>query len=240
MHSPFVFDFIRNVLRNHKGIYPPEVIESLRAAMEKDRRIIAVEDLGAGSRIRQSRQRSIREIARSSVKNRKYSHLLYRVVRHYQPQTILELGTSLGITTATLAAANQAATIYTIEGSAAVHAQAQENFRALQLPNIRALQGSFDDLLPQLLPSLPGVDLAFIDGNHRYEPTLHYFRQVLEKCGPASILIFDDIHWSSEMEAAWKEIQQHPQVRCTIDLFFPGFVFLNPAFKTKQHFVIRY
>jgi predicted O-methyltransferase YrrM len=240
MHSPFVFDFIRNVLRNKKGVFPPEAIESLRTALKKDRRSIVVEDLGAGSRIHQSRERMIGEIARTSVKSRKYSHLLYRAACHYQPQTIVELGTSLGISTATIAAANPHSKIFTIEGSAAVHAQAKENFRALHLQNIRALQGSFDAVLPDLLPSIPRIDLAFIDGNHRYEPTLKYFRQLLEKCGPASILIFDDIHWSREMEAAWKEIQRHPEVRCTIDLFFPGFVFLNPAFKTKQHFRVRY
>lgn len=240
MHSPFVFDFIRNILRNNKGIYPPAAIESLRVAMNKDRRTIVVEDLGAGSRIHPTRERTIGQIARTAVKSRKYSQLLYRVVHHYQPQTIIELGTSLGISTATIAAANPASKIYTIEGSAAVHTQAKENFRALNLPNIEALHGSFDVVLPKLLPSVRRVDLAFIDGNHRYEPTMKYFRQLLEHCGPDSILIFDDIHWSREMEAAWKEIQQHPQVRCTIDLFFPGFVFLNPAFKTRQHFAIRY
>ena len=240
MHSPFVFDFIRNVLQNKNRIYPPGPIEALRTALRKDHRLIVVEDLGAGSRIYRKRERTISQIARSSVKSRKYSRMLYRLVNHYRPHTIIELGTSLGISTATMAAAHPDATVYTIEGSAAIQEQAVKNFRTLGLQHIRSLPGHFDAVLPELLVSLPRIDLAFIDGNHRYEPTMKYFHQLLQQCGPDSILIFDDIHWSREMEEAWKEIQQHPQVRCTIDLFFPGLVFLNPAFKTKQHFVIRY
>ena len=55
-----------------------------------------------------------------------------------------------------------------------------------------------------------------------------------------TIIIFDDIHWSGEMEAAWKQIKKHPQVTCTIDLFFIGVVLLRKEFKERQHFMIRY
>jgi predicted O-methyltransferase YrrM len=84
------------------------------------------------------------------------------------------------------------------------------------------------------------VDLAFIDGNHRKQPTLDYFTKLLNHSTTSTILIFDDIHWSEEMEAAWSVIQQNPSVTLTIDLFFIGLVFLNPTFKVKQHFSIRF
>jgi hypothetical protein len=42
------------------------------------------------------------------------------------------------------------------------------------------------------------------------------------------------------MEEAWKQIQEHPSVKLTIDLFFIGIVFFNPDFKVKQHFKIRF
>jgi predicted O-methyltransferase YrrM len=84
------------------------------------------------------------------------------------------------------------------------------------------------------------LDLAFIDGNHRKQPTLQYFESLLMRSGKSTILIFDDVHWSAEMEAAWSEIMEHPAVTCTIDLFFIGLVFLNNDLKVKQHFAVRF
>ncbi len=240
IHSPFVFDFVLHVLNNKKQYTAPVEIEELRKELLQDKRIIPIEDFGAGSRISKAKQRTVQQIARTAVKPKKYSQLLYRLVRHYQPQVIVELGTSLGITTAYIATANPAAQVITIEGSSSIYEKAKTNFEKLQIRNIQALQGNFDTVLPQVLKQLTEVDLAYIDGNHRYGPTVNYFHQFLAKSGNNTILVFDDIHWSPEMEKAWQYIQQHPTVRCTIDIFFLGFVFFRNEYKERQHFTIRY
>ena len=240
MHSPFVFDFILQVLNNKSGCFPPSSIETVRRQLLKDKEILEVEDLGAGSRLNSSKRRTVSQLARAALKSKKYAQLLYRLVKHYQPQTILELGTSLGITTSYLATANPSAKIITIEGSEAIARKAAENFKNLGLSNIQSIKGNFDTVLPAALDQLPSVELAYIDGNHRYSPTIHYFQQILEKTNPASVLIFDDIHWSHEMEKAWEEIKAHPAVQYTVDIFFLGFVFLRKEFKVRQHFTIRF
>jgi predicted O-methyltransferase YrrM len=241
MHSPFVFGFILHVLNNQSAYQSPVEIETLRKHLLADKRILEIEDLGAGSRVATSKRRSVQELTKAALKPKKYAELLFRLVKHYQPQTIIELGTSLGITTSYLSAANPGAQIITIEGSKAVAAVAKENFRKLGFNNIQLLQGNFDDLLPSVIQSLPRkIDLAYIDGNHRYEPTIAYFNQLLSKTNNDSILIFDDIHWSAEMEKAWDEIKAHPAVQCTVDIFFLGFVFFRSEFKVKQHFTIRF
>lgn len=240
MHSPFGFDFILNVLNNKSHYHPPASIEALRQMLLQDDRVLEVEDLGAGSRVDASKQKAVRDIARAALKPRKYAQVMYRLVRHYQPQTIIELGTSLGVTTAYLAAANPGAQVITIEGSEAIANVAQENFQSLGLQNIRSLQGNFDVVLPTILPSQPAVDMAYIDGNHRYQPTMDYFHQLLPVIHEYSILVFDDIHWSAEMERAWEEIKGHPAVHYSIDIFFLGFVFFRKEFKVKQQFCIRY
>lgn len=240
MHSPFVFQFILHVLNNRSGFVAPVQIEQLRKELLQDKRILEIDDFGAGSRVAKSKKRSVAELARSALKPKKYAQLLFRLVKYDQPQTILELGTSLGITTSYLAAANPSASITTIEGSKAVAAVASENFATLGLANIRQQVGNFDDLLPALLHRFSSVDLAYIDGNHRYEPTVNYFRQLLPAVHNNSVLVFDDIHWSEEMEKAWEEIKQHPSVQCTVDIFFLGFVFFRKEFKVKQHFTVRF
>jgi hypothetical protein len=105
---------------------------------------------------------------------------------------------------------------------------------------IKSLHGNFDTVLPEVLCAIDTVDLAYVDGNHRLQPTLNYLEQLLQKKSATSIFVFDDIHWSAEMETAWQTIQQHPEVRYTIDLFFLGIVFFRPEFKVKQHFTIRF
>jgi predicted O-methyltransferase YrrM len=240
MHSPFVFGFILHVLNNRSAYVPPAQIEQLRKELLNDKRMLEIEDFGAGSRVAKTKIRSVAGLARSALKPKKYAQLLYRLVKHYGPQTILELGTSLGITTAYMAAAAPSAQVVTIEGSKAIAEIALENFSKLGLKNIRQEVGNFDDVLPIVLQQVPSIDLVYIDGNHRYEPTVSYFRQVLPALHNDSIVVFDDIHWSEEMERAWEEIKRHPSVQCSVDLFFLGFVFFRKEFRAKQHFSVRF
>jgi predicted O-methyltransferase YrrM len=241
VHSPFVFDFITKVL-NDKQHYPAyDKVEDLRQQLLlKDKTNLNIEDFGAGSSITKSNQRTIAFIAQSAAKPKKFGQLLFRMVKMYQPKTILELGTSLGITTSYLSLAKPDSNIITMEGANEVAAIAIENFNTLELQNISVVEGNFDDTLSSVVRGLTTVDFAFIDGNHRMTPTLGYFQQLLAKTSDNSILIFDDIHWSSEMEEAWKTIRDHPSVCCSIDLFFIGIVFFRQEFREKQHFIIRF
>jgi predicted O-methyltransferase YrrM len=166
--------------------------------------------------------------------------LLFRLTHYYQPGTTLELGTSLGISTAYMALGNPQGRVVTMEGAKQVSHIAADIFKQLKLSNIELITGNFDDTLPALLKTLDTVDMVFIDGNHRKQPTLHYFELLLPKINNDSILIIDDIRWSEEMEEAWHAIKNHPAVKVTIDLFFMGVVFFKEDFKRKQHFIIRY
>ena len=240
IHSPFVFDFITKVLNDKTAYDDYEKVENLRQRLLHDRTVLNVEDYGAGSSSSRSGTRSVASITRHAVKSEKYGQLLYRAVKNTQPKTIIELGTSLGLTTSYLALANPRANVLTLEGSGEIASVARENFKALQLENIRLVEGNFDYTLPALLYNLPTIDFAFIDGNHRREPTLHYFHQLFGKRNNESVIIMDDIHWSSEMEQAWHTIRQYPIVRCTIDLFFFGIILFRHEFKEKQHFTIRF
>ena len=240
MHSPFVFDFIKNVLNDDRDFYAYQQIEQKRSELLVDKTILNIKDLGAGSRTIPFKQRSIESIAKSSLKPKKFGQLLFRMVNYYQPKTILELGTSLGITSSYLAAAKTDAKVITLEGASEVAAIANKGFQQLGFKNIKLIEGNFDDTLASAIQQLNTIDFAFIDGNHRYEPTVHYFNQILQTSHNKSIIILDDIHWSKEMENAWHYAQNHNAVTATIDLFFIGIVLLNNDFKVKQHFKVRF
>ena len=65
-------------------------------------------------------------------------------------------------------------------------------------------------------------DFVYLDGNHRYEPTLRYIRWILGRAGEEAVIVVDDIYWSKGMQQAWKEIIRWPEVRVSIDLFHMG------------------
>ncbi|WEK35341.1 MAG: class I SAM-dependent methyltransferase [Candidatus Pseudobacter hemicellulosilyticus] len=240
VHSPFVYEFIVHVLNDTTVYDAYSRVENLRNTMLTEKDLIEVEDMGAGSTSMKSRQRSIAAIARHAAKPAKWAQLLYRIVNYYQPETIIELGTSLGISTAYMALANPHGYVMTAEGSPSIAAEATRNFIEMGLNNVELMEGHFDETLPEMLQKLTPLDMAFIDGNHRKKPTLQYFEQILEHTHNFSVIILDDIHWSKEMEQAWDTIRQHPRVRLTIDLFFVGLVFFREEFKEKQHFSIRF
>ena len=240
IHSPFVFSFITKLLNDDRHFYTYESVEMIRQLLLNDHQLLKIEDFGAGSRVRKNNTRKVSDIANSSLKPKKFGQLLFRIVDQYAPHQILELGTSLGVTTAYLAAARQDSKVITMEGASTVAEVARNNFKKLQLHNIELVEGNFDETLSATLQKIKIIDLAFVDGNHRYEPTIRYFREILPVIQEHSILIFDDIHWSKEMEQAWEEIKQDPTVTLTIDLFFIGLVFFRKEQKAKQDFVIRF
>ena len=242
IHSPFVFDFVNSIL-NDQSIYPCyDLVENLRYELLHDRSMMDVMDFGAGPAAGHSKKRSVASIARHSAKSRKMGQLLFRISRFFRPGVILELGTSLGISTAYLASGNPGAKVISLEGAAAIASRAAQNLAGLQLTNVEPVTGNFDHSLPAMLSSLHPrrIDLAFIDGNHRKEPSLRYFDLLVPFMSDESLIIFDDIHWSQEMEETWIAIKKDSRVLLSIDLFFFGLVFFRNEFKVPQHFTIRF
>ncbi len=239
IHSPFVFDFVRNVL-NVTG-FPPKLqqIELLRRKLLRDQSVIPSEDYGAGSG-KISSALTVSSVVRRAAKSRKWGRLLYAVASHYQCRSVVELGTSFGISTSYLGMGVDTGTVITGEGNEFIARYAERNFVDLGINNVSVVIGNFDDTVSLILERTQAPDLVFVDGNHRREPTLRYFELIKPMLAEASVVIFDDIHWSREMEMAWEEIKNDDAVMMTVDLFFMGLIFFRPGFKVKQHFTIRF
>ncbi len=239
VHSPFVYKLVDEVIYDLKPKPEYKNTEDLREKLISDERFITITDLGAGSHINNNRQKQVKQIAANALKPKKLAQLLYRLAKATQPQNMIELGTCLGVTTAYLAAAQPQAKITTIEGCPQTAGIAKENFEALKLENVHLQVGDFDELFPKVLETLEQLDFVFIDGNHRKNATLNYFNWCLPKVHEETLLIFDDIYWSEGMKEAWEEIKAHPQVTCTVDLFWIGLVFFKKGM-AKEHFKIKY
>jgi predicted O-methyltransferase YrrM len=240
LHSPFVYRLYTTVICHDGEFGAYARIEERRRALLKSNKIITVKDFGAGSQVAGGAQRRVRAIARHAAKPPRLAQLLFRLINHFQPATVLELGTSLGLTTAYLAAASSRSQIITFEGCPNTADMARETFEKLDLKNVRLVEGNLDQTLPAKLAELTQpVDFVFFDGNHRYEPTLRYFEQCLAKAHEDSVFVLDDIHWSAEMERAWEAIKANPAVTVTVDLFYVGLVFFRKT-QPRQDFWLRY
>ena len=236
VHSPFVFDFIKNVLEDHRLFYAYHEVETIRKLLFTKHQEIEVTDLGAGSKYTKSNKRSIQQIAKTALSSPSFCRLLFKTANHYKPGTILEMGTSLGISTAYLKMAALNAQLITLEGCPQISAEAQKVFKRLKLKNIESRIGDFKDTLPVALQSLGVVDLIFFDGNHQKAPTLQYFKEALKFADENSVFIFDDIYWSEEMMETWERLKADEQVTLSIDLFSMGILFFKKDFKEKQHY----
>lgn len=239
IHSPFVYKLVDEVIYDLKSKDEYKNIEDLRKKLILDDRIITITDLGAGSHMNSNKQKAVSQIAENALKPRKLAQLIYRLAKENQPENIIELGTCLGVTSAYLATAAPQAEVLTMEGCPETAQVARGNFDELGLNNIKLEVGNFDDTFPKVINRFDQLDFVFIDGNHRKDATLNYFKWCLPKVNENSLLIFDDIYWSKGMKEAWEEIKSHPDVTCTVDLFWIGLVYFRKG-QAKEHFKIKF
>lgn len=241
IHSPFVFDFAQKLLKPVALESSLQRIETIRNAYLIDHHTsIEMEDRGAGSRTSSSSNRTVSAIARSALKSPRLAHLLHRMIHLYQIDSVLELGTSLGITTRYLAEAQPRFGVWSIEGAPGMADFTRQRMRKEGYEHVRILTGDFSDHLESVVSTMNGRKLIFIDGNHRYAPTVHYFNSLLPYIKDEDIVVVDDIHWSQEMDDAWGDLKKNERTSCFIDLFFIGIVFFRKDFKEKQGFAIRF
>lgn len=242
VHSPFVFNLLTKCFYDKKSKPEYLILKNYRKSLLENKNFIEVTDFGAGSKVFKSNRRQISKIAKTAGISPKRAELLFRVTRYFQPENILEIGTSLGLATSALALGNTNAKVITVEGCPETSNVAKNQLNQFDCKNVENVISEFESfLLSENLSRNFGTttfNLIYFDGNHSKKATLAYFELLLPTINNDSVWIFDDIHWSPEMQEAWEIIKDHPKVTVTIDTFQWGFVFFRYE-QPKEHFVIR-
>jgi predicted O-methyltransferase YrrM len=234
LHSPFFFDFYTRVVKKNKDSEPLEKAEKLRAQLIRDKRVLGGTDPGSGS----SLKREIGVIAQNSLSPMALSTFYSSTIEHFKAKKVIELGTSFGINSLYLASKNDRV-VTTFEGSSEIAEIAKLTFEFSGAKNIKLIEGNIDQTLKEYLQSIRKFDLILIDANHRYEPTMRYFNLLMPKLQENTVVILDDIHYSSEMEKAWRELKSHKLVYGSADLFRCGILFFDPSLN-KQHVILQF
>lgn len=238
VHLPFVYSLITKCFYDKKKYAEYSILKQYRNSLIENKNFIEVTDFGAGSRIFKSNKRQISKIAKTAGISSKRAKLLFRVVNYFQPTTILEIGTSLGLATSALSLGNVSAKIITLEGCSSTMSIAKNQCQLQNLKNIEFINTKFENYFQNYQSSIINYELIYFDGNHSKKATLEYFELLLPTITNDTVWIFDDIHWSKDMEEAWETIKNHPKVKVTIDTFQWGFVFFR-AEQEKEHFIVR-
>jgi predicted O-methyltransferase YrrM len=203
-------------------------MDRLRRQLSRNKEVIEDEDPGAGSHLK-SKDLQVRQIAATSVSSQEKCEWLFRVMLMLQPKHVLELGTSLGVSSLYMAGALPTSTIYTMEGRSSIIKIAKNNISAASVNNIELIEGNFDDTLSATLDQVNPIDFVILDGNHQYTPTMEYMSMVMTK-QPMAILV-DDIYWSEEMTRAWHEIKSIKHFNVRIDFYHFGLLLHRPEIK---------
>jgi predicted O-methyltransferase YrrM len=235
IHSPFLFRLIQECFNES-----PKTDSLDRALAYRESQLSSQETVNyssAGANEVGEKKEKIQKLARKSSVNNKYGILLYKLVRYFSPDEILEFGTSIGISTAFLCSAKH-------EGCKIVSVEACKNTseyakRMLNKAGFTGVETVNERIEEYIVSQKSSPDLVYIDANHTFKGTMDIFQYLLKNVNNNSVLIFDDIYWSKEMVRIWKYIKQHSSVTMTIDLFRFGLVFVDKRLY-KENFVIRY
>lgn len=241
IHSPSLFYIVRFLFRDKNSYYCFETIEQRRASLLANRDVVEVIDYGScgcpsGMRV----MRRISDVAKYQLECAQVQQVLFRLLANmneevHRPLEILELGTSLGITTAYLASVDSKNRVMSFEGSSSIASLARKQWQLLGLENIECVEGRIEDTLYN--NARAKLDFVYVDANHTYEATMEYVHFLLDRMSPKGIVVVDDIHYSREMCRAWEELKKDKRVTSSMDLFHVGLLFVNPYYM-KRHYTI--
>ncbi len=233
-------EYLRDIaikIQNKRDKSRATKIEKIRKTLKRNKDIITVEDLGAGSQFSKDKKRSIASIAKSALSPQWECRILSNIVDEFKHKSVVELGTSLGISSLYLGLGKPEVKVYTLEGSKSIAEVAKNNFKNLNFSNYELILGNFDDTLPKLIDRLEKIDFAFIDGNHTKSATIKYYEWVKTKCHEQSVIVFDDIYWSKEMQDAWQYIISKNEISASLDFYSFGIVLFDEKLEGNHELI---
>lgn len=241
IHSPFTFTLLNKTLRENVPSEIKALARNYRRGFLSSKATLPRSILGAGALLSSGEQKNVlvSQIMQSSAISSRYGELLYLLSKHFGADDILELGTGLGMSTFYLATGSPSSVLVSVEGHMPYARLAEQELDNADMVNVEVITASFKEALDKLKKEKKRFGLFYIDGDHTLEATLNNFNRCAEISTQNAIFIFDDIHWSDEMEAAWEAIKQQDQCRISMDLFRMGIVFMNKKFQ-KQNYIVRY
>lgn len=236
LHSPYMFSFWNEIVKGDYYNKKWNAIENYRKELLGNKKLISVTDFGAGSKVMKGDERRISDIAKYQLQSPKDGVFMARMLHYHSYGEVLELGSSLGISTSYLAA--ESTQVTTMEGCPNILKEAQQVWKTLGNTNISAHLGSIDENLEDILDAKK-FGFCIVDANHSYEACMRYWRLIEPSIAEGGALVFDDIYWDAAMTKAWKEICKQTKASLKLDFFHFGILIFNNKL-SPQDYTIKY
>lgn len=205
IHSPFVYEFMRKVLNDSGSNRDYDTIYRISRLLDKRKHI--------------------------NYYLRKRSRLLYRMVRYFEPDSVVSFGKTSALNTAAMALGHLQSKVYLEESTDFL-----DTLNSMGVVNVSLIQPEeFDSEHFKQLNS----GFVFFGHNSFEDDTWDYLGDCLNHKTSDSVFIFEGIHRTRDMEDAWEEIKGNEDVSVTFDLYCVGVVFFREGIE-KQDFVLKY
>ena len=159
--------------------------------------------------------------------------------RHqYKPNTLVEIGDSLGIASLYQATPNPQVPLVSIMSNTTLADKTTQYFKRLGTRNIQLLAGDIAKNIPIALRQLNTIEQLFFNGFWGKATTLSYFETCLAKMPLNAVFIFRTPYASEATQAFWETIKKHKKVRLSIDIYDLGFLFFRSEHKEVAHYKI--
>ncbi|MEG2514149.1 MAG: hypothetical protein RSA92_02340 [Bacteroidaceae bacterium] len=193
VHSPFAYNLITQVIYEKLPYYAYKELDKAGRGLLKN------------TKINKSRKKALLST--------KVNQLLFRLVNYTQPETILEIGTSVGLSAMYLSAAKKNVRMITIDRE-----------QKIEKPIANALA------------SLKSMDIVHIHGTVDYDKSFELCRKGIHS---HTLCIVEGIHQTKKKMEWWERIKADETVSVTFDLYELGLIFFDRT-KTKQNYIINF
>ena len=148
VHSPFVYHFVTNCLYKKRNNEFQKLFLNCKNQLLNNKKTITVKEFGIGSTFFKTNKRSIARIAKIAGITNKKASILTGIIHYFKPLNILELGTSLGLSTSSIKIGNKKSKIITLEGCLETSKIAQQLFDHQNFDGVDIVIGDFAETLP--------------------------------------------------------------------------------------------
>lgn len=241
IQSPKLFQLYQSLFRRNESSQNAvkEAIAYKNALVSSRIRVNKI-SFGVDSQLGAKGQTSVSSIARHGTAVPRTLQLLANAVKVFKPETMIELGTSLGISTSCMALSNPTGKVVSFEGNGELCKLASDNLEQRGIRNVQIIPGNIDETLPDWLKTHTRASFFFLDANHSLEATLRYFDWLSTCATSNSLFIIDDIRWSAEMLHAWEQLKMQNGVTFSMDYGSLGLLFYQWEYSFSQkHFIFE-
>lgn len=230
VHPPYVYEFVEDIFEDDRSYYAFGTIENYRQNLLNTKESIPQNG--------DQPSMMVNQLAKNTELTPFYGQVLFKTVHHYKPDAILNLGTSLGISTLYQATPDPNIPVFTLEPSIPIAEKTAEYFKKLGTRNIEILSGDISTTLLPTLKELKTVNHVFFNSFWGSTSTLSYFEECLKFTSEKSIFIINKPYQSKESAEFWETIKKHKKVKLSIDLYNLGFLFFRLEQKESAHYQV--